>query len=609
MKQSLQTLHSRGGNVRSSIMAIPAFRTEGSSSVRVNKRIRLKAHDNRVAESISNELKASGVLGRVLAARGFAPGEDLRNYVTPTLRQGLPDPSKLKNIDAAARAIVGAHRAGKSVAICCDFDVDGLSGGSVVFDFFNSVGIKSRVFVPNRFVDGYGLNEKTVREIAQQGFGLLLTIDFGTTNVRELTVAKELGLTTVVVDHHHISADPPPADVFVNPHQKGCGFANGIACAAGLAWYLILALKRELGGDTIDPKNSLDLACLGTICDMVPLIGMNRVIAKRGLEALSETSRPGLRALRNVIGIKGNVGCSDVSFGIGPRLNAAGRIVHGELVVELLTTKDTTKADKLARQLNDLNAERQAIEASVKEQAIAQIQANGGQTWGLVAWHEEFHTGVIGIVAQRLVEHFYRPSAVMGMDTPGVWKGSVRGIKGFSVVEALGAVKDHLIKFGGHEGAGGFSVAEENLLAFKEAFVTECQRRLSTIETTPFVDADTEATLEEFTVPLVKELSSLAPFGMGNPAPVVLFRGLLVKEVRVLKDAHLKVLLSDGKRFVAGVMWRQTEHPALRVNNYVDIACKPDVNSYGGNLELQAVIQAVEDSAQQRSILSETARD
>lgn len=578
-------------------MAIPAFNTAAGSGVRVNKKIRLKSHDQRLAELIASDLGASSVLGRILAARGFSPGEDLRNYVTPTLRQGLPDPAKLKNIDRAAHVIVEAHKAGKSIAICCDFDVDGLSGGSVVFDFFNCVGIRSQVFVPNRFVDGYGLNEKTVREIAEAGFGLLLTIDFGTTNVHELTVAKALGLTTVVVDHHHISAEPPPADVFVNPHQKGCGFANGIACAAGLAWYLIVALKRELGGSAADPKNSLDLACLGTICDMVPLVGMNRVIAKRGLEALSDSNRPGLRALRNVIGIKGNVGCSDVSFGIGPRLNAAGRIVHGELVVELLTTQDSSKAEKLARQLNDLNAERQAIEAAVKEQAIAQIQENGGPTWGLVAWHEEFHTGVIGIVAQRLVEHFYRPSAVMGMDTPGVWKGSVRGIKGFSVVEALGAVKEHLIKFGGHEGAGGFSVAEDKLDSFKQAFVAECQKRLSAIEIVPFVDADTVATLDEFTVPLVKELSSLAPFGVGNPAPVVLFKKLLVKEVRVLKDAHLKVLLSDGKRFVSGVMWRQTEHPALRVNKYVDIACKPDINSYGGNVELQAVIQAVEESA------------
>jgi single-stranded-DNA-specific exonuclease len=578
-------------------MAIPSFKSESSPGARINKRIRLKSHDSGVAKAIAAEMGTSNVVGRVLAARGFVPGEDLKNYISPTLRQGLPEPSTLKNLEAAAKALVACHNSGKAIAICCDFDVDGLSGGSVVHDFFNSVGISSKVFVPNRFVDGYGLNERTVREIAEAGFGLLLTIDFGTTNVKELTVARELGLLSVVVDHHHISADPPPADVFVNPHQKGCGFANGIACAAGLAWYLVLALRKELGATSADPKNFLDLACLGTICDMVPLVGVNRVIAKRGLEALSETRRPGLKALRNVIGIRGNVGCSDVSFGIGPRLNAAGRIVHGELVVELLTTHDSDKAEKLARQLNELNGERQAIEAAVKEEAIAQIARGGGPDWGLVAWHEEFHTGVIGIVAQRLVEHYYRPSAVMGMDTPGVWKGSVRGIKGFSVIEALGAVGEHLIKFGGHEGAGGFSVAEEMLQDFKAAFIEECKERLSKIETTPFVDADTVATLDEFTVPLVKELSNLAPFGVGNPAPVVVFKNLLVKEVKVLKDAHMKILFSDGKRFVTGVMWRQKEHPALRPNACVDIACKPDISTYNGTTELQAVLQAVEESS------------
>ena len=511
------------------------------------------------------------------------------------MRNGLPDPSKLKNLKLAAQTIAAVHREGGSIAICCDFDVDGLSGGSVVHDFCNAAGITTKVFVPDRFVDGYGLNEKTVREIAEAGFKILLTIDFGTTNVKELSLAKELGLTTIVVDHHHISGEPPPVDVFVNPHQQGCGFAKGIACAAGLAWYLVLGLSKEIPEAGIDPKNYLELACLGTICDMVPLVGLNRVIAKRGLESLSESKRPGLKALRNVIGIKGNVGCSDVSFGIGPRLNAAGRIVHGELVVELLTTRDSIRADKLARDLNELNAERQAIEGAVKEAAIAQIQSSGGLAWGLVAWHEDFHTGVIGIVAQRLVEHFYRPAVVMGMDTPGIWKGSVRGIKGFSVVGALGAVSQYLIKFGGHEGAGGFSVKEENLAAFRQAFIDECEQRLKAIETVPYVDVDAEATLEECSIQLVRELASLAPFGMGNPTPLVLIKDLVVKEVKVLKDAHLKVLLSNGKRYITGLMWRQTEHPALVPGKRVSIACKPDINTFNGNQELQATLQAIEE--------------
>jgi single-stranded-DNA-specific exonuclease len=557
----------------------------------------VKPQDLSAAKEIEKSCGVTPVVARVLAARGFKPGPELDNYLSPTLRQGLPDPSALKNLAEAAKVLADCHRAGKSIAICCDFDVDGLSGGSVVYDFFLHAGISAQVFVPDRFVDGYGLNEKTVREIAAKGFGCLLTIDFGTTNVKELTIARELGLKTVVVDHHHITADPPPVDVFVNPNQKGCGFAGKIACAAGLAWYLALALKKELGADSIDVKRYLDLACLGTICDMVPLIGLNRVIAKRGLELLSDTKRPGLRALRNVIGIKGSVGCGDVSFGIGPRLNAAGRIVHGELVVDLLTTDDTTKADKLARQLNQLNLERQEIESAVKTEAIAVVENSGGPGSGIAVWNPEFHTGVIGIVAQRLVEHFYRPSAVMGMDVPGIFKGSVRGIKGFSVVEALGAVSEHLIKFGGHEGAGGFSVAEENLQRFKQAWTAECERRLVGLETTPFVDADTETALSEITLNLVDELNALAPFGVGNPTPTVVIRNLRVVEVKDIKGAHLKTVFSDGKRFLAGVMWRQTSHPALYPNAQVDIAFRPDINSYGGNQELQATLQAVELSA------------
>jgi single-stranded-DNA-specific exonuclease len=563
-------------------------------SNQVFKKIRCKSHDQETARAIQKEMNTSEVVARILAARGFKPGSDLKNFIAPTLKSGLPNPSELKNLDKASKLIADAHRAGGAIAICCDFDVDGLSGGSIVHDFFNKAGVKSKVFVPDRFADGYGLNEKTVREIAEQKFAVLLTIDFGTTNVKELTVAESLGLKTVVVDHHHISADPPPADVFINPHQEGCHFAGSIACAAGLAWYLMLGLRRELKAEHLDVKDFLDLACLGTICDMVPLIGMNRVIAKRGLERLTDTDRPGLRALRNVAGVKGAVGCHDVSFGIGPRLNAAGRMVHGELVVELLTTTDSYRADKLARDLNELNLERQETENIVKREAIAQIERLGGPDWGLVAWNAEFHTGVIGIVAQRLVEHFYRPSAVMGMDSPGIFKGSVRGIKGFSVVEALGAVSEHLIKFGGHEGAGGFSVAEEKLEQFRAAFIAECKKRLSAIETTPFVDADTDATLSEITVPLVQELRSLAPFGIGNPNPQVRVRGLRVVEIKVLKDAHLKVLLSDGSRFISGLMWRHTSHPALVPNAKVDIVFRPEISSFRDTVELQANLQAIE---------------
>ena len=579
-------------------MAIPAVIKEAKdASFRVHRRIRVRPQEREVGEAIAQVTGVDPVVGRILAARGFKPGKELDDFLSPTLKDGLPAPSELMNLDKACRAIADCHRAGKAIAICCDFDVDGLSGGSVVHSFFNEAGVRSQVFVPDRFADGYGLNERVVREIANAGFGLLLTIDFGTTNVKELAVAKELGLATVVVDHHHTGGKVPPADVFVNPHQDGCGFAKKIPCAAGLAWYLVVGLRKELGLTEIDPKSFLDLACLGTICDMVPLVGVNRVIAKRGLELLTQTNRLGLKSMKNQIGIQRAVECSDVSFGIGPRLNAAGRLVHGEVVVELLTTKDSNRADKLAKQLNDLNAERQEIEGTVKQEAIEMVERAGGPGPGIVVWHEEFHTGVIGIVAQRLVETYYRPSIVMGMDTEGIYKGSVRGIKNFSVVESLAAVGDLLIKFGGHEGAGGFSVKQENLMRFREAFIDECGRRLEKIETVPYADADTEVLLSEISIRMIDQLKGLAPFGTGNPAPTVLLRNMRVVEVRDIKGVHLKTLLSDGKRYISAVMWRQASHPDLFVNNHVDVVFRPEVSTWGGSAELQANIQAVQSSS------------
>ncbi|MFM1847356.1 MAG: hypothetical protein RL417_830 [Pseudomonadota bacterium] len=576
-------------------MAIPQRIQRKPEGVSVaHKRIRLRGQNPDLAEALASGYGLAPVTGRILAARGFKNDVGLKNFINPSLKDSLPEPSGLKNLDGACALIKKTIDSGGSVAICCDFDVDGLSGGSQVFHFLKSLGVKTQVFVPDRFEDGYGLNEGMIRDIADQGFALVVTIDYGTTNKTELTLARELGLKTIVIDHHHV-VENPPADIFVNPNQKGCGFADKILCAAGLAWYLVVALRRALPqAQEIDVRRYLDLACLGTICDMVPLIGANRTIAKRGLEELSVSERVGLQALKNVMGVKGAVGCSDVSFGIGPRLNAAGRMVHGDLVIELLTTTDSKKAASIAERLNKLNLERQEAENEVKEIAVRMIHAAGELPSGIVVWEPDFHTGVIGIVAQRLVEIFYRPAAVMGIDKDGIYKGSVRGIKGLSVVDTLAAVGKHLIKFGGHEGAGGFSVAIEKVEEFAAAFDAECARRLKKIETSPYVEGDTEVTLSEVDLRLIDELERFAPFGMGNPSPVVVVRGVRVQDVRVLKEAHLKATFTDGKRTIAGLLWRHTTHPALTVGNTVDIAFKPDSNRFNGNIEVQAHLQAVE---------------
>lgn len=559
------------------------------------KQIRLREQHNTIAREIESKYQLTPAAARVLAARGYVTDEVLEHYITPTLKLGLPDPNQLKGLTQACKIIKDAVEQDIGIAICCDFDVDGLSGGSQVYHFFKTLAVRSAVFVPDRFTEGYGLNAEMIRKIAKLKFGLVICIDYGTSNATELTLARELGLQTIVIDHHHVGkAGPPPCDVFINPQQEGCGFADGILCAAGLAWYLIVGLRGHIkAARSIDPKSYLDLACLGTICDMVPLIGANRIIAKRGLEALSTTQRVGLQALKCVIGIGNQVRCSHVGFGIGPRLNAAGRMVHGEIVVDLLTTSDTKVSAKLAKKLNKLNLERQETEQMVKDEAIARIHEQGVLTPGLVVWDKDFHTGVIGIVAQRLVETFYRPAAVMGYEE-GFYKGSVRGIKGLSVVKTLEAVGHLLVKFGGHDGAGGFSVAEEKVGEFAEAFIAECARRLADIPTEPFIDADTKVKLHEVTPQLVNELKQFEPFGMGNPGPQLLIEDLKVKDIQILKNAHMKVIFSDGQSYLTGLLWRHTSHPDLEIGRVVKIACKPEINAFNGRQEMQAMLSAIE---------------
>ena len=562
----------------------------------VYKKIRIREQRPTLAEEIARNERIHPVASRILAARGFSVGKSLKDYIDPTLKDGLPDPKLLKDLDKATQLIAEAIKQKHKIAICCDFDVDGLSAGAQVLDFLRKLGAEVLAFVPDRFVDGYGLNSHTVEKIAKLGFSLMITLDFGTTNEKELSLAKSLGLTTIVVDHHVVGDHKPPADAFINPQRSDCGFSGGILCASGLAWFFLLGLKQHFKDDKriSDIRNYLDLACLGTICDMVPLLGPNRVLARRGLEQLNRTQRIGLIALKQAMGGKGDLGCSEISFGIGPRLNAAGRMVHGELVLELLTTTDEERARKLASQLNTLNGERQETEMVVKERAIKLLQAKSVLPSGICIAGKDFHTGVIGIVAQRLTELYYRPSMVLGHDQNGIYKGSVRGIKGFNVVAALAGVGQYLIKFGGHEGAGGLSVEEKNIPLLEAAWNTECATRIASLESSPFVDVDTEMGLQEMSTQLVDELKKLQPFGIGNPHPLVLTRSLKICDVKELKGMHLKLLMSDGPRYLTGFLWRCTKHPAVAIGAKVRVAYRPEYNRFQGTTELQANIQAVE---------------
>lgn len=574
------------------------FEASESYSNIVQRKIKLRVQNLPEARNIRAHFGLSDLSARVLAARGFKADKKLKDFLAPTLKEGMPDPKELKNLPQACELIKRCLSSDTKIAIACDFDVDGLSGGSQVYQFLKMLGAQVSIFVPDRFSEGYGLNQRILNQVIQGGFGLLITIDFGTSNAAEFAELKKHNIKSVVIDHHHVEGSGPGCDVFVNPEQPGCGFGDYSVCASALAWYLLIGMRDSYEpASKIDLREFLDLACLGTICDMVPLIGPNRVLAKRGLEKVEKSTRLGLVALKNVAGINGAINCHHISFGLGPRINAAGRMVNAEVVIELLTTEDSKRAVKIANELDKLNGKRKEVEDKIKKEAVRRFEELGSLPAGLVIWDPEFHTGVIGIVAQRLVEDFYRPAVVLGEDQKGIYKGSVRGIAGFSVVEALAACSEHLIKFGGHAGAGGLSIEESKLEIFQEVWAEQCALRLEGLETAPSATADTEATLPEITLELVNEFRSFQPFGVGNSSPQVLIRELTVVDVKVLKDTHLKATFAarGSTRKLSGLMWRKKSHPALRSGARVNLVFKPEANSFNGFTDLQANIQAVEE--------------
>ncbi len=564
------------------------------------------------AREISRELSLSLLTAKILVSRGLTSVAEARNFVSPTLREHLPDPAQVKNIEQAAALLLESTEAGKRITVYSDFDVDGLCGASQLVLFLKSLGAQVQHYVPNRFQEGYGVSRRAVEKLAESGTEVLVTVDCGITSHHELALAKHLGLKTIVIDHHELHG-VPPADVVVDPLQDGCGFREHKLAAAGLVWMLLIVLRRQAserwagevaeGRRTIpDPKEFLDLAALGTVCDMVPLVGVNRIIAQRGIEALQLTQRLGLIALKEVAGIGGGrrLTCGHLGFGLGPRINAAGRLGDAGQVFELLVTEDSLRAKHLAEAINRLNSQRKTIEERVREECLRTIRASAGLQQGnaFALFGADNHLGVIGIVAQRIVEEFYRPAAVMGPGeevvrgkTIPVVKGSVRSIKGFHVADALRALGNLLIRHGGHEQAGGFTVATEKLAEFQGAFVELANSVLQPEQLCRRYLADLSVQLGELDFIAVQELGKLSPFGIGNPAPLFVTRGVTIDSVTSLAQNHLRLRFTDGRHSLGAVAWDSGGHPLLRKGNQVHIAYQAGLNNYQGISSVQLTVK------------------
>jgi single-stranded-DNA-specific exonuclease len=512
--------------------------------------------DMGAAERLAGALRLHPLAARVLAARGLSDPAGAGAFLEARLAD-LPDPFSMKGMRGAVDRIARALVAGERIACYGDYDVDGVTSTVLLAGFLRAAGGDVVTYTPHRLSEGYGLNTAAVEKLAGQGVKLLVTLDCGITSVEEVRAATAAGLETVVVDHHTVPVELPRAVAILNPHQPGCDYPSKDLAAVGVTFALVMALRRTLreagrfGADRPEPnlKDALDLVALGTVADVVPLVGANRILVKWGLEELARTKRPGLDALKRVAGIaKGApVGAGQVGFRLAPRINAAGRLDDAGRGVRLLLTTDGREAAALAAELDRENQARQEIEKTILEEAIADAAARvKAGARGLVLHRPGWHPGVVGIVASRIVERFHRPAVLVGA-LDGVGKGSGRSIEGFHLYDAIAACAEHLVRFGGHKHAAGVTIAPESVPAFREAFEAHAARTITAEDLVPRTRIDGWVAAGDLGERAASDLARLGPFGAGHPEPVWALRGPAARARKLGADGrHLKLQLGGG---------------------------------------------------------------
>ena len=533
--------------------------------------------------ALASLLSISPIMASVLLARGITSGEEAQQWLK--VDEVLHDPWLLPDMEQAVDRLHRAVEAGESICFYGDYDVDGMAATSLYVIFFRRLGAKARWYVPHRVHEGYGLNEDAVRRLASEGVTLLVTSDCGTTAHREVAAAARAGLDVIVTDHHQGEATMPPAFAILNPHRPDSRYPFKGLCSAGLAFKVVQAYSRKYATQWADPESLLDLVAMATIADVVPLQGENRSYVRAGLAWMSQTTRCGIQALKRTAGIDAVCSSGTVAFRLAPRLNAAGRLAHADLGVRLLTTECEAEAVEIAQRLEALNAERQGIEQRTSTDAAALVRETGPQP-AIVVASREWHLGVVGIVAARLVEQYHRPAIVIAMNDAGVGRGSARSVPGFDLYGALAQCADFLEGFGGHPSAAGLTVLEGRLAEFANRFNNIVAAWTLDNPVAPLLHVDAEVKLVEMRPQVIRELDRLHPHGAGNPEPLLASRNMFVLDAKVIGDGHLKVVVrQQGSIPFEAIGFRMggvaTER-RLALDRPIDLAFTPELNRWNG---------------------------
>ena len=516
------------------------------------------ADPERLRQLKAGSSSVSPLVARLLVNRGLDTPQKVAAFLDPSLRAGLRSPLLFPDMQRAARRVLRARAQAEPVCIYGDYDVDGVTGSSQLMLFLRELGMRPDLYIPHRTREGYGLNAAAIRRLAEGGTRLLITADCGASAHAEVELAQRLGIDVIICDHHHVPDQRPPAYAVLNPMDKGCPFSFSGLAATGVVFYLLMGIRmamREQGETALpDVRNYLDLVCLGTVADVVPLVEENRVFVSYGLQRIADAQRPGIRALKEVSG-EAEVSSSYIGFRLGPRINAGGRLAEAQKAVELLTTADMGRARVLAADLDQENRARQGIEQQILEQAVRMAEGlpDLAQRKSLVLASPDWHPGVIGIVASRLVERFSRPTVMIAVDGQ-TGKGSGRSPKVFHLYEGLLACANLLDGYGGHRQAAGLSIRADRVAAFAERFETVVQQRVSAEELVPIIEIDDEFDVAALSATTLDEIRQLEPYGQGNPEPVFWTRGAEVVSRRVVgadptrgKAGHLKLVLRSAQ--------------------------------------------------------------
>ena len=551
----------------------------------MNKKWECYNLDNEKVEELVKKRHITNLLASILVNRGIIDGEKINVFLNPT-RKDFYNPFLMPDMDIAVKRIVKAIENKEKIMIYGDYDADGITSITVLKKYLNEIGLKTGEYIPNRLNEGYGLNKDAISKIYNDGYKLMITVDCGISGLEEVDYANSLGMEIIITDHHEPAEKLPEAIAVIDAKRKDNKYPFNQLAGVGVVFKLIQAISTELKLEEKEYLKYLDLVCIGTISDIVPLVDENRVIAKLGLKLIEKTKNIGLKTLLNIADLK-KIDSNAISFGVAPRINACGRMGFQEEALQLFLTEDSGEATKIAKRLVQFNQERQAKEKQIFEEVIEKIEKDDKDKKCIVLAEENWHHGVIGIVASKITEIYYKPSILICLEGDK-GKGSGRSVPGFDLYTALTKCSDYIEKFGGHSMAIGITIKKENFEKLKEAIEKYAQES-NISDIMPIINIDKEINLKNINIEEVKSLELLEPFGEANKMPLFLLRNLKIDSIRALSGGkHLKLTLKQDNNIVDAIGFNMGDlSKEYLLGDKVDVVGTIEINSFGNKENIQ----------------------